>query len=221
MAPAVESARLPSRVATRSRSSARRGSAAGRREIADFRAAQRGDAQARRRLIEAYLPLSRSIARRFAGGGKVQLDDLQQVAAMGLVKAVDRFDPRKGVAFTSFAVPTIQGEIRRYFRDYTWAVRPPRDLLERTLRMERRREDLTSALGRSPTAGELAEDIGCDVEEIVEAAEAAAARTGDSLDGPCHAGDEGKRPLGTRSVWMRTASGMQSMQRCWIRCCGR
>jgi RNA polymerase sigma-B factor len=98
------------------------------------------------------------------------------------IKALDRFDVDNGATFTSFAVPTIQGEIRRYFRDYSWIVRPPRDMQERALRIEREREQLTNDLGRNPTAAEIAERIGCTVEEILDASEAAHARTGDSLD---------------------------------------
>ena len=118
------------------------------------------------------------------------VDDLKQVAALGLLKAIDRFDPDNGAAFSSFAVPTIQGEIRRYFRDSTWAVRPPRRLQEVVLRAEREREALTERYGRSPTARELAEQVGCTVEEITEASVAVQARTIESLDrrvaGPNH-----------------------------------
>ena len=100
-----------------------------RRERADFRAyAEHRDGEARERLIRAYLPLADSIARRFDRGGRVPLDDLKQIAAFGLLKALERYDPGHGAAFSSFAVPTIEGEIRRYFRDATWSVRVPRDL---------------------------------------------------------------------------------------------
>jgi RNA polymerase sigma-B factor len=99
---------------------------------------------------------------------------------------------------TSFAVPTIQGEIRRYFRDYTWIVRPPRDIQERALRIEREREQLTNDLGRNPTAAEIAERIGCTVEEILDASEAAHARTGDSLDRRVAAREDDSATLGER-----------------------
>ncbi|HWT23660.1 MAG TPA: SigB/SigF/SigG family RNA polymerase sigma factor [Solirubrobacteraceae bacterium] len=165
-----------------------RGAAAHRRaragEDADLRRyAEERDPAARERLTRAYLPLALSIARRF-DRGRVALEDLNQVASIGLLKALDRFDPDNGAAFTSFAVPTIQGELRRYFRDYTWTVRPPRDLQERVVRIERDRDQLTNQLGRAPTAAELAERLGCTLEEVVEAAEAAHARRGDSLDAP-------------------------------------
>jgi RNA polymerase sigma-B factor len=154
-----------------------------RRDAADFRAyADRRDARARERLIRAHLPLANAIARRFDRGGRVPLDDLQQVAAVGLIKALDRFDPDHGFAFSSFAVPTMEGEIRRYFRDFTWSVRPPRGLQERAVRIERVREQLSSELGRSPSARELAARIGCTIEDVIDASEAAQARGSESLD---------------------------------------
>jgi len=162
-----------------------------RHERADFRAyAERRDAGARERLVAAHLPLAYSVARRFDRGGPVALDDLKQIAALGLLKALDRYDPDHGAAFSSFAVPTIQGQILRYLRDSTWAVRPPRDLLERAVRVDREREQLTAELGRSPTAGELAGRLGCTIEEIIEASEAALARASDSFDRPVHDGGD-------------------------------
>ena len=110
------------------------------------------------------------------------LEDLRQIAALGLIKAVDRFDPDNGAAFSSFAVPTMQGEIRRYLRDFTWTVRPPRELQERALDIARERDQLTSDLRRSPTAAELAQRLGCTIEDILEAAEAGQARGSDSFD---------------------------------------
>ena len=104
------------------------------------------------------------------------LDDLKQVAAIGLLKAIERYDPERGIAFASFAVPTIDGELKRYLRDFTWAVRPPRGLQERAQRMERDRDRLTHDLGRNPTTAELAEGMGCSPEEVLESSEAARAR---------------------------------------------
>ena len=162
-----------------------------RHEPADFRAyAEHRDPHARERLLRAHLPLANAIARRFDRGDRVPLEDLQQIAALGLIKALDRFDPDNGAAFSSFAVPTIQGEIRRYFRDFTWTVRPPRDLQERAIRIEREREQLTSDLGRSPTAAELAHRLGCTIEDILDATEAAQARSSDSFDRPVAADGE-------------------------------
>jgi RNA polymerase sigma-B factor len=152
-------------------------------EAADLRAyAETRDPRVRDRLVGRYLPLARSIARRFDRGNRVPLDDLEQVAAIGLIKALDRYDPANGAAFSSFAVPTIQGEIRRYFRDLTWMVRPGRMMQERAIRIERERDGLTNHLGRNPTAGELAAQVGCTLEELLEATEAAQARAGDSID---------------------------------------
>jgi RNA polymerase sigma-B factor len=170
-----------------------------RHDPADLRAyAQTRDPHARERLLRAHLPLANAIARRFDRGDRATLEDLQQIAALGLIKALDRFDPDHGAAFSSFAVPTIQGEIRRYFRDFTWTIRPPRDLQERAVRIEREREQLTSELGRSPTAGELAQRLGCTIEDILDAAEAAQARGSDSLDRPVAADVDDGATLGER-----------------------
>jgi len=153
------------------------------REAADLRAyADHREPRARERLIRSYLPLANSIARRLDRGQRVPLEDLQQVAAIGLLKALDRYDPAHGAAFSSFAVPTMQGEILRYFRDFTWTVRPPRELQERAIRIEREREQLTNDLGRNPTARELAAHVGCTPEELLDASEAAHARSSDSFD---------------------------------------
>ena len=109
-----------------------------RHDPADFRAyAQHRDPHARERLLRAHLPLANAIARRFDRGDRVPLEDLKQIAALGLIKALDRFDPDNGAAFSSFALPTIQGEIRRYFRDFSWTIRPPRELQERAVRIDR------------------------------------------------------------------------------------
>ena len=169
------------------------------REAADLRAyADHREPTARERLIRRYLPLANSIARRFDRGKRVPLEDLEQIAALGLLKALDRYDPAIGAAFSTFAVPTIQGEIRRYFRDFTWTVRPPRDLQERAIRIEREREQLTNDLGRNPTARELAAHVGCTLEELLDASEAVHARTGDSLDRPATTQEGDATPLGER-----------------------
>jgi RNA polymerase sigma-B factor len=106
------------------------------------------------------------------------------VASLGLLKALDRFDPARGVAFSSFAVPTIAGELRRHFRDRGWAVRPPRDLQERALAVERTGEELTNRLGRSPTVRELGQALELCDEDVLEAMEAARAATATSLSSP-------------------------------------
>jgi RNA polymerase sigma-B factor len=132
------------------------------REAADLLAyADHREPSARERLIRDYLPLANSIARRFDRGQRVPLEDLQQVAAVGLLKALDRYDPAHGAVFSTFAIPTMRGEVMRYLRDFSWTVRPPRALQERAIRIEREREQLTNDLGRTPTAREFAEQVGC------------------------------------------------------------
>jgi RNA polymerase sigma-B factor len=140
------------------------------------------DVATREELVERYLPLARHLARRYKGRGEI--DDLNQVAAFALVKAIDRFDPARGLAFSSFAVPTIVGELKRYFRDHGWVVRVPRDVQELKLRLDRTVEAMTSELGRSPTPGELSERLGVPTEQVIEALGAATAHYPDSLDRP-------------------------------------
>src|SRR6201989_943813 len=123
-----------------------------------MRLVQGGDEKAREELIERYMPLARSLALRYRRASE-PLDDLVQVASVGLVKAVDRWDPDRGLAFSSYAVPTILGELRRYFRDSTWDVRPARDLQELCLALEAEREKLWGELGRSPTVGDIARRV--------------------------------------------------------------
>jgi RNA polymerase sigma-B factor len=130
-----------------------------------------GDPRARDELIERFLPLARSIALRYDKRGE-PMEDLMQVASMALVKAVDRFDPERGTAFSSYAVPTIAGEIKRYFRDRTWAVRPPRDLQELVLRVDRMAERLETRLNRAPTVRELADALGECEEHVLDAMQA-------------------------------------------------
>jgi RNA polymerase sigma-B factor len=142
-----------------------------------------GDPAVRAELTERFLPLARTLARRYERGGE-SLDDLTQVASLGLLKAIDRFDPQHGVAFSSFAVPTIVGELKRYFRDYGWSVRVPRSLQELALRAQHENEKFAAEHGHAPTAGQLAERLGVDVEQILEAREAVGARRAASLDRP-------------------------------------
>jgi RNA polymerase sigma-B factor len=140
-------------------------------------------------IVERFLPLARQLAARYQRPGE-PFDDVYQVACYGLVKAVDRFDVERGVAFSSYAVPTITGEIKRHFRDRTWAVRVPRDLQELTLRVERTTADLTHRLGRSPSLAEVARELAVEVEDVLEAMEAATAYRATSLDTPRASGDE-------------------------------
>jgi RNA polymerase sigma-B factor len=148
-----------------------------------------GDPRAREALVERFLPLARSMARRYERSGE-PIDDLIQVASLALVKAIDRFDPAHGSAFSSFAVPTITGELKRHFRDRGWIVRPPRDLQERTLRVDAALQTLTHELDRSPTVSELAAALGSDDEHVLEALQARAGRTALSLSAPSNDDDE-------------------------------
>ena len=146
--------------------------------------------EARNRLVEEHVGFADFLARRFANRGE-PTDDLRQVAMVGLVKAVERFDPERGVTFSSFAVPTITGEIKRHFRDRTWSVRVPRNLQELTMEIERARNDLGHELGRSPTVSEIAVHLDVTEEAILEGLEAATMYRSGSLDTPV-AGAEGR-----------------------------
>jgi RNA polymerase sigma-B factor len=141
------------------------------------------DPAAREQLVERFLPLARQLARRYQRGGE-QLDDLIQVASLGLLKAIDRFDPARETAFSSFAVPTILGELKRHFRDKGWSVRVPRDLQELAVKVDRVGEDMSRELGRAPTPAEIAERTGTTLEQVLEAREASAAYRAVSLDRP-------------------------------------
>jgi RNA polymerase sigma-B factor len=143
---------------------------------------QSRDAASREELVTRYLPLARHLARRYRG--RADVDDLVQVASLGLLKAIDRFDPDRGLAFSSFAVPTIVGELKRYFRDRGWMVRVPRAVQELKLRLDTMTQALTGELGRSPTPAELAGRSGASVEDVLEALAAATAHHPDSLDRP-------------------------------------
>jgi RNA polymerase sigma-B factor len=152
-----------------------------------------GDAAAREQLVRRYMPLANKLARRYHGAHE-PLDDLRQVASLGLVKAVDRFDPSRGISFQSFAVPTILGELKRYFRDFGWAVHVPRGLQESSFKVEQARRRLETDNGRSPTFNELAEFLEMSVEDVLSAVEAAGAHHAVSFDTP-H--DDGEGESGT------------------------
>jgi RNA polymerase sigma-B factor len=136
---------------------------------------------ARQQLVELHLPLVEHCARRFRNRGE-PLEDLVQVGTIGLIKSVDRFDEQRGVEFSTYATPTIIGEIKRHFRDKGWAIRVPRRLQELRMQLGTASADLTHRLGRSPTARELAEALGCTVEEVVEGLESSNAYATLSLD---------------------------------------
>ncbi len=152
-------------------------------ERALFARRDKGDLRARDELIERFLPLAHSVARRYQKSGE-PFDDLFQVASLALVKTVDRYDPARGCAFSSFAVPSIVGELKRHFRDRTWAVRPPRELQELTLRVDRAATQLSMTLDRAPTVSELAAEIGTSDELVLEALQASGGRSTVSLQAP-------------------------------------
>jgi RNA polymerase sigma-B factor len=145
-------------------------------------------------IIERCLPLTNHIARRFNNRGE-PLEDLVQVARIGLVQAVNRFDAENGADFLSFAVPTIMGEVRRHFRDHGWSVKVPRRLKELGLQLKRAREQLSQQLGRTPTASEIANHLGIDHEEVVQAQIASSAYSTFSSDAPAATGDEQGRSV--------------------------
>jgi RNA polymerase sigma-B factor len=168
-----------------------------RRWIEDARAARRhrsGDPRAREVLIVRYLPLAHRLALRYRRANE-PVDDLVQVASLGLVKAVDRWDPDRGFTFATFAIPTILGELRRYFRDSTWTVRPTRGLLDVLPVIEQAREALSATTGREPTVTELAEHLGRSPLLVAEALLAAEGRQSQSLERPVHDDDLGQTTL--------------------------
>jgi RNA polymerase sigma-B factor len=148
-----------------------------------------GDLAAREELIERFLPLARDLALRYSYTDE-PFDDLLQVASLGLIKAIDRFEPGRGTKFTSYAAPTILGELKRHFRDKGWSLHVPRDLQERTLAVSRETEALSKRLGRSPKVREVAAAIGCTAEKVLEAQEAAASYEAASLDAPAARDDD-------------------------------
>ncbi|MFE1594131.1 RNA polymerase sigma factor SigF [Nocardia sp. NPDC058705] len=149
----------------------------------------------RAKIIELSLPLADHIARKFNGRGE-QFDDLEQTARVGLVLAVDRYDVTRGSSFLSFAIPTIMGEVRRHFRDRTWAVRVPRRLKEIQLRIGPATEELSQRLGRLPNARELAAELDVDLVEITRTLVAGNGYQSNSIDGVTHDGrDDSTQPI--------------------------
>jgi len=142
-----------------------------------------GDRAAREELVVRFLPLARDLARRYFRSS-VPCEDLVQVASLALVKAVDRFDPERGTPFQAFAIPTILGELKRYFRDSAWAVRVSRGAQERALAVEQANDQLTSRFGRSPTVDEIAGYLELSQEEVLDGLQAAYAYASTSLDAP-------------------------------------
>ena len=142
----------------------------------------------RARLITGYLPVAEHLARRLAGRGE-PLEDLIQVATVGLINAVDRFEPNRGSHFLAFAVPTITGELRRYFRDHGWSTRVPRRFKDLSLAIRRAQAELSQQLGRSPTPREIAERLEVPVANVIEALHAAEAYRSSSLDALLYCGE--------------------------------
>jgi RNA polymerase sigma-B factor len=152
-----------------------------------------GRAALRDRAIEAWIPLAQHLARRYGGRGE-PVDDLIQVAVVGLIKAVDRFQADRGVDFAAFAIPTVVGEIKRHFRDRTWAIRVPRRLQELRLEITAANNTLTHSLGRAPTVADVATHLGITEEEVLEGLEGARAYSATSLSTPLS--DDGSTSLG-------------------------
>jgi RNA polymerase sigma-B factor len=143
----------------------------------------------RDRLVRSFMPLARSLALRYRRRSE-SIDDLVAVANLGLVKAIDGYDPGRGRTFGAYAVPTILGELRRHFRDHVWNVHLPRGLQELTMKVEEATNELTEELGRYPTTAQIAERLGVSTEDVLEALEAAHARRTMSLDAPRLAEEE-------------------------------
>jgi len=151
---------------------------------------EEGDTAARERLVQRHLPLVRSLARRYAGRGE-PLEDIEQVGAIGLLKAIDRFELERDVSLATYATPNVVGEIKRHFRDKGWAIRVPRALQELNARLSSTIDLLTSQLGRSPSVGEIAAALEATPEEVLEALEVGSAYTTLSLSASPR-GDEGE-----------------------------
>jgi RNA polymerase sigma-B factor len=169
-----------------------------------------GERGVRNELVEAHRGLAASIANDYRGRG-VDLDDLVQIAMLGMIKAVERYDVDRGIPFSSFASRTVNGEIKRYFRDRTWAVRPPRSAQERHLDLRRARAGLALRLGRPPTVAELAAELDVSEDEVLDAVEAGAAYRATSLDAR-RPGEDEQGPLGDRLAGADAPSGRVEMR---------
>ncbi len=150
---------------------------------------EEGDMDAREKLVMSHLNLVRFIANKFKNRGE-PIDDLVQVGYLGLLKAIDRFDPSRGLEFTTFATPTIMGEIKRHFRDKGWSVRVPRRLQELSAKVNQATDTLTSQLQRSPTVAEIADYLDATVDEVLEAMESSSAYSSVSLEAPSGTDDD-------------------------------
>jgi RNA polymerase sigma-B factor len=173
---------------------------------------------AREELVKRFLPFARKLALRYVHS-REPLDDLVQVASVGLLNAIERFEPGRGKKFTSFAAPTIVGELKRHFRDKGWTVHVPRDLQERALAVSRQTERLSALHGRSPTLDELAEALNCSVEQVMEAIDAAHNYHPASLDAPIsHDGEDRTllaETLGDEDIGFELAEHRQALATSW------
>lgn len=151
------------------------------------------DPAIREELVRRYLPFAKNLALRYRGASE-SFDDLLQVASLGLVNAIDRFDPERGAPFTAFASPTILGELKRHFRDRVWTVRVPRGLHDRMAEVEKAISELTVELQRSPSVGEIGEKLGLDPSDVLEVLEANHNRRPLSLDRPVGGEDSDESP---------------------------
>lgn len=176
------------------------------------------DPGAREELVRRFLPFARKLALRYVHS-REPLDDLVQVASVGLLNAIERFEPGRGKKFTSFAAPTIVGELKRHFRDKGWAVHVPRDLQERALAVSRHTERLSARLGRSPSLDELSEALECTIEQVMEAIDAARNYHPASLDAPVtHDGEDRcslAETLGTEDDGFELAEHRQALAASW------
>jgi RNA polymerase sigma-B factor len=152
------------------------------------------DHQARAQLVHHYLPLATQLARRYPGAGEPP-DDLKQVASLGLLKAIDRFDPERGSNFKTFAVPTILGEIKKYFRDCGWAIRVPRPVQDLALQVEQAQRTMLTRTGRPPTVDQLADYLGIPLDAVIDAVQAARSHHASSIDAPQTDGDGETSPI--------------------------
>lgn len=164
-----------------------------------------GDVSVRNEIVESYLYMVDILIRKYLNKG-VEYDDLYQVGAMALISAVERFDPSKGYEFSSFATPTIIGEIKKYFRDKEWSVKVPRRLKELSGKLQASREELASSLQRNPTVPELAQHAGCSEEDVIQAIESGMAYNAFSLNQTFdESGEDGESPVFERYAAMEEA----------------
>jgi RNA polymerase sigma-B factor len=154
-----------------------------------------GDAGAREQLVKRFLPLANKLAYRYRGPHE-PIEDLKQVASLGLVKAIDRFDTTRGITFQSFAVPTILGELKRYFRDCGWVVHVPRRVQELSIKVGQAQREMTASTGRAPTFIEVAQYLEVTTEDVLEAMDASHAHKPLSFEAPNEGGDEDSSRLG-------------------------